>query len=124
LRFFSLFLFQLQPLKTQGNYSFLLDQESSDPHLKSNSSFIHHRGAAYQTGMQCSLLAKKETTCNFASNFAISERARFFYMPQNWDMGQIILHSLRRKACCGFFRRKNPMASAGREPAIFFFIVP
>jgi hypothetical protein len=24
--------------------------------------------------------------CNFASKFVISERARFFYMPQSWDI--------------------------------------
>jgi hypothetical protein len=41
---------------------------------------------------------------NFASNFAIPERARFFYMPQSWDMGQIILLPLRRKACMRFFQ--------------------
>jgi hypothetical protein len=33
-------------------------------------------------------------------------------------MGQTALLALRRKACCGFFRPKNPMASAGFEPAI------
>jgi hypothetical protein len=49
--------------------------------------------------MQRSLLAKEGTTCNFASIFAISKRATFFYMPQNWDMGQIILLPIRRKAC-------------------------
>jgi hypothetical protein len=25
-------------------------------------------------------------------------------MPQSWDMGQIVLLPLRRKACCGFFQ--------------------
>jgi hypothetical protein len=35
-----------------------------------------------------------------------SKRAGFFYMPQSWDMGQIILLPLRRKA------------SVGSEPAI------
>ena len=38
LYFFPFFLFQLQPLKTQGNHSFLLDQESSDLYLKPNGS--------------------------------------------------------------------------------------
>jgi hypothetical protein len=33
------------------------------------------------------------------------------------DMGQTALLPLRRKACWGFFRPKNPMASAGFEPA-------
>jgi hypothetical protein len=31
-------------------------------------------------------------------------------------MGQTALIPLRRKACCGFFRPKNPTASAGFEP--------
>ena len=38
-------------------------------------------------------------------------------MPQSWDMGQILLLPLRRKACSGFSRLKNPTASAGFEPA-------
>jgi hypothetical protein len=39
-------------------------------------------------------------------------------MPQTCDMGQTVLLSLRRKACCGFFRPKNPTALAGYEPAM------
>jgi hypothetical protein len=39
-------------------------------------------------------------------------------MPQICNMGQTALLPLRRKACCGFFRPKNPTASAGFEPAI------
>jgi hypothetical protein len=35
----------------------------------------------------------------------------------NHDMGQTALLPLRRKACWGFFRPKNPKASAGFEPA-------
>ena len=38
-------------------------------------------------------------------------------MPQTWDMGQIILLPLQRKARWGFLRLKNPTASAGFEPA-------
>jgi hypothetical protein len=41
----------------------------------------------------------------------------FFNMPQSCDMGQTALLPLRRKACCGFFRSKNPTASGGFEPA-------
>jgi hypothetical protein len=41
-----------------------------------------------------------------------------FYMLQICDMGQTALLPLRRKACCGFFRPKNPTASAGFEPAM------
>jgi hypothetical protein len=32
------------------------------------------------------------------------KRVGFFFMPQSWDMGQIILLPVRRKACCGFFQ--------------------
>jgi hypothetical protein len=60
--------------------------------------------------MRLSLLAKEGTTWNFASNFAVSERARFFYMPQSWDMGQIILLPHGRKAC-----PKNPTALVRSE---------
>ena len=38
-------------------------------------------------------------------------------MPQIYDMGSTALLPLRRKACWGFFRPKNPTASAGFEPA-------
>jgi hypothetical protein len=42
-----------------------------------------------------------------------------FFMPQSWDMGQIILISLRRKACCGFFQpEKSDGFTVGSEPAI------
>jgi hypothetical protein len=43
--------------------------------------------------------------------------AGFFNMPQSCDMGQKALLPLRRKACWGFCRPKNPTASAGLEPA-------
>jgi hypothetical protein len=39
-------------------------------------------------------------------------------MLQICDMRQIALLPLRRKACRGIFRLKNPMASAGFEPVI------
>ena len=39
-------------------------------------------------------------------------------MPQSWDMGDIILLPVRRKAYWGFSGRpKNPTDSAGFEPA-------
>ena len=38
-------------------------------------------------------------------------------MPQIYDMGPTALLPLRRKACWGFFRPKNPTASGGFEPA-------
>ena len=57
-------------------------------------------------------------TRNFASTFVIYGGTRFFYMPQRWDMGQILSLPLRRKACGGFSRcPKNPTTSAGFEPA-------
>ena len=37
-------------------------------------------------------------------------------MPQSWDMWQILLLPIRRKACWGFLRTKNPTASAGFKP--------
>ena len=40
-------------------------------------------------------------------------------MPQIYEMGPMALLPLRRKACWGFFRPKNPTASAGFEPANF-----
>jgi hypothetical protein len=41
----------------------------------------------------------------------------FFDMPQSCDMGPAALLPLRRKACSGYFRPKNPTVSAGFEPA-------
>jgi hypothetical protein len=40
-------------------------------------------------------------------------------MPQSWDMGQILLLPLRRKArhAEDFYVRKNPTASTGFESA-------
>ena len=38
-------------------------------------------------------------------------------MPQIYDMGPTALLPFRRKVCWGFFRPKNPTASAGFEPA-------
>jgi hypothetical protein len=44
---------------------------------------------------------------------------RIFYMLQIYDIGPTALLPLRRKARWGFFRHKNPTASAGFEPASF-----
>ena len=38
-------------------------------------------------------------------------------MPHIYDMGPTALLPLRQKACWGFFRPKNPTASAGFEPS-------
>jgi hypothetical protein len=40
-----------------------------------------------------------------------------FYMPQSYYMGPTSLLPLRRKACWGILRSKNPTASTGCEPA-------
>jgi hypothetical protein len=53
---------------------------------------------------------------NFARLSDLHVIAGFFNMPQSCDMGQTALLPLRMKACCGFFRPKNPTASAGIEP--------
>jgi hypothetical protein len=45
------------------------------------------------------------------------EIAGFFNMPQSCDMEQTALLPLERKVCWGFFRPKNPTASAGFQPA-------
>ena len=53
----------------------------------------------------------------FCQHIVIHGGTRFFYMPQSWDMGQILSLPLRRKAFGGFFRYpKNPTTSAGFEP--------
>ena len=49
--------------------------------------------------------------------FRLPRKFRDFYMPQIYDMGPTALLPLRRKACWGFFRPKNPTASARFEPA-------
>jgi hypothetical protein len=66
------------------------------------------------------LLAKERTIyhilMNLASKSAIFGRTRFFYMPQSWEMGQIILLPLRSKACCGFSTEKIRRLRSGANP--------
>ena len=51
------------------------------------------------------------------ANSNLRKSARIFYMPQSWDMRQILLLLLRRRAYWGFSGHpKNPTASAGFEP--------
>ena len=62
----------------------------------------------------------RETSASEIRNYyqGICESTRFFYMPQSWNMGQILSFPLRRKACWGLFGHpKNPTASDGFEPA-------
>jgi len=49
--------------------------------------------------------------------FQLQLNLGIFYVPQIYNMGPTALLPLRRKACWGFFRPKNPTASAGFEPA-------
>ena len=58
-----------------------------------------------------------ETVREFCLNSDFHVNLRIFHMPKIYDMGPTALLPLRRKACWGLFRPKNPMASAGFEPA-------
>jgi hypothetical protein len=61
----------------------------------------------------------REMADQFGLRFRLPHKSQgFFYMPHICDMGKTALLPLRRKACCGFLRLKNPTASAGFEPAI------
>jgi hypothetical protein len=69
----------------------------SDPH--GVPSFIS-RGAAHQAARATSASAGRNYRWNLANNPVIHFKVvRFFYMPQSWDMRQILLLPLRRKAC-------------------------
>jgi hypothetical protein len=46
----------------------------------------------------------------FCQAIRLHKIAGFFNMPQSCDMGQTALLPLRRKACLGFLRLKNPTA--------------
>ena len=88
--------------------------------LPPTSSRIHlqRRHASYRCARP--LPAKAGTITNeFCKQIRNSRKiTRFFYMPQSWDMGHILLLPLQRKAFWGFSGRpKNPTASAGFEPA-------
>jgi len=67
--------------------------------LSPTSSRIHlqRRHASYRCARP--LPAKRELLpMNFASKSVIYGRTRIFYMPQSWNMGQILLLPLRMKA--------------------------
>jgi hypothetical protein len=57
----------------------------------------------------------------FGRQFRNLRRAGFFFMPQSWDMGQIILLPLRRNACCGFFQPEKS-DGFGLERTIFSWV--
>jgi hypothetical protein len=65
------------------------------------------RGAVYQSDTQRTLLAEEGTNGIWPAISEFTKRAGLFCMPQSWDMGQIILLPLRRKACSGFFQQKK-----------------
>jgi len=57
-------------------------------------------------------VARKMSGSNFCLNSDFHANLGIFYMPQIYDMGPTALLPLWRKACWGFFRPKNPTASA------------
>ena len=76
------------------------------------------RGATHHIGTRDLFQRRRELYKEFYQHIVIHGGARFFYMPQSWDMGEILSLPLRRKACGGFFRcPKNRTFSAGFEPA-------
>jgi hypothetical protein len=72
------------------------------------------RGAVYQSDTRRTLLAKEGTNGIWPAISEFSKRAGFFNMPHSWDMGQILLLLLRRKAFCRFFRPEKS-DGLGRE---------
>ena len=57
--------------------------------------FLHSSPEAPRT------IQAREISASEGRNYyqGIYESTRFFYMPQSWDMGQILSLSLRREAC-------------------------
>jgi hypothetical protein len=54
---------------------------------------------------------------NFAEMMPFLHHLGIFYMPKIYDIGQMALLPLQRKACRGFFCPKYLTALAGFEPA-------
>ena len=64
------------------------------------------RGATHHTDARDLYQRRRKLLpINFASKSVIHGSNRFFYMPQSWDMGQILLLPLRRHAYWGFSGR-------------------
>jgi hypothetical protein len=59
----------------------------------------------------------REISEKFCRKWQLPRHFRVLLHAVKHDMGQTALLALRRKACWGFFRPKNPTASAGFEPA-------
>ena len=75
---------------------------------------LQRRHASYRCAR--TLPAKAGTITNeFSKQIRNSRKfTRFFYMPQSWDMGHIILLLLRRKTYRGFFRTPEKFNGFGR----------
>jgi len=58
----------------------------------------------------------REMAENFSERGNFNVTFGFFYMPYIYDMEQVALLPFWRKVSWGFFRLKNPMASARFEP--------
>jgi hypothetical protein len=72
-------------------------------------------GAVYQSDTQHTLLAKEGTNGIWPAISEFTKRGEFFYMPPNWDMGQIALLPLRRKACCGIYQLEKSNRERTRD---------
>jgi hypothetical protein len=78
------------------------------------------RDAPHQTKWEASISERRnygrEMSDQILPTIAISTViVAFFYMPHSYDMGPTALLHLRKKACWGIFRPKNP--TAGFKPA-------
>ena len=70
-------------------------------------SFIS-RGATNHIGTRDLCQRKRELYTEFCQHILIHGGTRFFYMPQRWELGQILSLPLRRKACGGLRPSLNP----------------
>ena len=77
-----------------------------------------HVQATWETSISERRNYGREMAGQFCLWFRLPRKPRvLWHAPQICDMGDGFT-SPPRKACCGFFRPKNPTASAGIEPAI------
>jgi hypothetical protein len=77
-------------------------------------SFIS-RGTPHQPTREASISEGRNLNEFSQQPVILTAEAGVFYMPQSWDIGQIIWLPLRRKACWGFLHQKNPTASANHQ---------
>ena len=76
-----------------------------------------HVQATWETSISERRNYGREMAGQFCLWFRLPCKPRVWHAAQICDMGDGFT-SPPRKACCGFFRPKNPTASAGIEPAI------